>query len=512
MDTLSNLHRPSLVMKALEGLPSRIDRTYDQAMQRISDASQFKAEAMNFISWVVYAYRPLSVREIEHATATLAGQRDFEADDVINADVLCSWCAGLVVIDAGFVKLVHWTAQDYFEDSKRKWFPNAPTSLPRNCLTYLLFDAFLEGPCSGDDESSAIERRGKEFPLLGYASVYWGRHLRDSPGSDLEEIAMEFLLSRPHRATAAQMLWYAAARDAATWEAKYSASSLHLASFFGLESIVSQLLELGHNPNIQDSVGVTPLMYASTQGYCNVVARLLQADAHINEKCHRGITSLHRAILHNHARVVEVLLGYKELDVNAIETSLSNLTPFILAINNGLHGIVEQLLTRQDISLVSEDKVAFVWAAFLGQLEVVKVMLRDPRVDINKPDRHDRTALRDASCEGHVEIVKVLLAAGADPEKKDFNGGTPLLRAIDCDRVTVVVVLLRYGVNLHTPDLFGRTLVHGAAINNRYVISRLLLDHSAGIDINAQGHDGRTALHDTAYEGKYSLPSYSICH
>ena len=46
--------------------------------------------------------------------------------------------------------------------------------------------------------------------------------------------------------------------------------------------------------------------------------------------------------------------------------------------------------------------------------------------DINLPDKEDCTPLFIASREGHVEVVKELVRAGAGPNKAANNGYTPL--------------------------------------------------------------------------------------
>ena len=47
-------------------------------------------------------------------------------------------------------------------------------------------------------------------------------------------------------------------------------------------------------------------------------------------------------------------------------------------------------------------------------VEAVKTQLEDKRTDVNARDERGRTALLIAAEEGHVEIVKLLLKAGAD--------------------------------------------------------------------------------------------------
>ncbi|KID73321.1 hypothetical protein MBR_07197, partial [Metarhizium brunneum ARSEF 3297] len=52
-------------------------------------------------------------------------------------EVIGSVCAGLVTIDkdSDTVRLVHYTAQTYFERSWTEFFPGAHTNLAKLCLT-----------------------------------------------------------------------------------------------------------------------------------------------------------------------------------------------------------------------------------------------------------------------------------------------------------------------------------------------------------------------------------------
>jgi hypothetical protein len=77
-----------------------------------------------------------------------------------------------------------------------------------------------------------------------------------------------------------------------------------------------------------------------------------------------------------------------------------------------------------------------------GDLPAVTSLL-DQGADVNAKFRYGTTALFKAAERGHVEIVKLLLARGADVTVKDtFYGATAMSWALDSDRVEVVTVLL----------------------------------------------------------------------
>jgi hypothetical protein len=78
-----------------------------------------------------------------------------------------------------------------------------------------------------------------------------------------------------------------------------------------------------------------------------------------------------------------------------------------------------------------------------GDLAATTALL-DQGADVNAKFRYGATALFKAAERGHVEIVKLLLARGADATVKDtFYGATAMTWALDGDHLEVVDVLLK---------------------------------------------------------------------
>ena len=72
---LARLHMDSLIGKlnarqvraALENLPEGMDGTYDEAMERVERQDDRRKQlARRVLSWITYAVRPLSVKELQH--------------------------------------------------------------------------------------------------------------------------------------------------------------------------------------------------------------------------------------------------------------------------------------------------------------------------------------------------------------------------------------------------------------------------------------------------------------
>ena len=507
MDSLSTKLRPSSVLNALKNLPTEIDSTYDQAMERIqSMPSDHRDIAQCFLSWIAYTDRALTVPEIEHATVTYLMLEDGEEtsaiddDDIISANDLSSMCAGLVTVEGERILLVHYTAVTYLDNTREKWFPNAYAKLAKSCLTYLLFDAFDTGACAGESEDAEFEQRDRDFPLLGYASLWWGRFAHHVEDSDLADMAMDFLSRKPHVDASVQALWYTDTTDALTWNAKTGATALHLAAYFGLTKLVADILEEAPNVDVQDSLGNTAMMYAAVEGHHMVVAQLLEAGASVNIRGHNGSNALHRIAWRDHADVVEILLRRDELDVNVGDPSQRSHNALMLAAIYGNVRVVKLLLGRDDLRPNWRiDKTALMYAAMEDQPEIVKLLLSDARVSINDRDNFGATALMLAAYNGCESIVEALLDVDADAEITDGTeegGGTPLLRAIDSDHLPVVRLFLKRNVNHTSKDRYDRTLLHGAAVNGRNAILQLLLEQAPDLDVNAQDINGRVALHD----------------
>ena len=85
--------------------------------------------------------------------------------------------------------------------------------------------------------------------------------------------------------------------------------------------------------------------------------------------------------------------------------------------------------------------------------------------DPHSKDKWGRTALHYAS--GRTwELVKILLEAGADPNAVDEDGLTPLHLACaeetewyifgNCDPVSIIELLIKYGANIHLRNRWGR--------------------------------------------------------
>jgi hypothetical protein len=198
---------------------------------QLSDQEELAKEAL---SWITCAKRLLTTLELQHALAVKVGQEEFDEGNKPDIEDIISVCAGLVTVDeeSGIIRLVHYTTQEYFERTQKKWFPSAEFDITAICVTYLSFNVFRSGFCHTD---SSFEERLSLNLLYDYTAHYWGRHARQA--SSLHPKVLEFLQCTIKIEAAAQALL---ARKLHSFHYNYSQevpkqiTGLHLAAFFGI--------------------------------------------------------------------------------------------------------------------------------------------------------------------------------------------------------------------------------------------------------------------------------------
>jgi ankyrin repeat protein len=101
-------------------------------------------------------------------------------------------------------------------------------------------------------------------------------------------------------------------------------------------------------------------------------------------------------------------------------------------------------------------------------------------------------ALHFASLGGRLEVVRLLLMQeGVDVNRKDFNGDSPLCVASCHGHEAVVEVLITAGADANTQNRWGNTALMGASLSGHTAIVRRLIE--AGARVN-QAMNGWTAL------------------
>ena len=124
-------------------------------------------------------------------------------------------------------------------------------------------------------------------------------------------------------------------------------------------------------------------------------------------------------------------------------------------------------------------------AIAVDRLDIVKLLLAKG-ADINIKS-FDDTLLHVAATHGSGELVELLLAQGADVNARDSIGSTPLNTAVHNENYAAVKTLLTRGADINTKRQGGYTALHSAKSKE---MAEILI--AAGARIEDRDDDGDT--------------------
>jgi ankyrin repeat protein len=193
------------------------------------------------------------------------------------------------------------------------------------------------------------------------------------------------------------------------------------------------------------------LIEAASRGDLAGVQRSLDSGAPLEARDSSGRTALLAATQGGHVAVARLLIE-RGADVNA-QDSIQD-SAFLLAGARGHAQIVRAALPRADPKVLNRyGGTALIPACHYGHVETVRVLLewKGPnRVPVDHINRLGWTALLEAIILGdggarHTEIVRLLLAHGANANLADREGVSPLAHARQRREQAIVGLLLQAG-------------------------------------------------------------------
>jgi uncharacterized protein len=232
--------------------------------------------------------------------------------------------------------------------------------------------------------------------------------------------------------------------------------------------MVALLIEKGARVN-QSTTYNTALMHAASGGHLDIAKLLLAKGAEVNAQTDEG-TALMNAVNRGNPEMVKLLLDHGA-NLNAKHRSGNTL-----------------LIMSADRSFVEMNAKAG-GPPPVDSSEIMRLLLAKG-ANPNEVGPYGRTALMEA---GSATKVALLLARGAQLNTKDEEGGTALTRAVDRGDLPVVEALLKAGaVGLNAQNTDGETLLMRAVREDRRDLTKLLL--AQGADPNLIDVLGDTAL------------------
>lgn len=237
----------------------------------------------------------------------------------------------------------------------------------------------------------------------------------------------------------------------------------------------------GVNVNEAGPDGTTAIMYASANDDIELVRALIKAGANVKLKNQFGTSAITEAAIIGSAPILDVLL---KAGADPNFRNPEGETPLMAAARSGNIEAAKRLLDAKAEINAKEGwggQTALMWAAAQGQAEMVKflaskgadlnlhgVVRQWERKTITEPRPKDMnkggfTALIYAAREGCTECAKKLLAAGADPDLQDPDGMTALNMALFNLHFETAAAIVKGGADLNRWDLYGRSPIYMAA-------------------------------------------------
>lgn len=153
-----------------------------------------------------------------------------------------------------------------------------------------------------------------------------------------------------------------------------------------------------------------------------------------------------------------------------------------------------------------QDREPLYFAAQHNSLDCAKVLIEHGDAAISASSKMDgATALHKAAVEGHEEMVRLLLTAGADVDVLDIEGLRPLNWAIQACRFSVVQLLLNNGASTAARTHKGFTALQRAVTSGSPQIVKLIAERGGRAAVDADAPFGIRALHQAAYDDKVEI-------
>lgn len=255
----------------------------------------------------------------------------------------------------------------------------------------------------------------------------------------------------------------------------------------------------------KDGGGLTAMVLAAREGCLECVENLAASGADVNQTTLYGWSPLLTATQNRHYKLAEWLLDH---GANPNLANKGGWTPLYLATDNrniesGDYPVRKPDLDHLDYIKYLIDKGANVNARICGTQSTPKECKGDTtetRTNFTMQWLFEdgATPFLRAAQSGDVELMKLLLAHGADPKIATAHNDTALAVASGIgwvegvtfewsqkDTDEAVKMCLDAGIDVNAQDDQGRTALHGAAHKGRTEVIQMLVDHGA----NLQAHD-----------------------
>lgn len=510
-------------------MPRGLSGAYAGALKRIlNNEEPARGLALRALLWITNCKKPLTKPQLLEVLALEEGMSSMDDDERLDPDIpLTTDCADLLVLKDGHYTLLHASLGDFLRslsetpveglDGYRDLQVQAPQLLAENCITFLKFDVFGNGPMPSKD---ALAELFEKHPFLEYAGVFWGDHLREALGSGadgLRDVACNLI-----RATNTRRLLHQIYTDnlsdigvdISPFPFPPGTTPLHLLSIFGLSELLKEFSPDEIDINQPDGFGYWPIDQASANRHRIMCSWILDRHGNIvsgsdqsSDRSCNSSTWLVGACVRNHwTDLLSLLLDLGQPTISDTKGS----TAINLAAELGHADIVEHLLlsgAHPDTRDRYTGNTPLISAATYKHMDVMRRLLQHSA----KPSLqawNGCTALHLVSRYGGVQMAAELLNSGANIEARKDGSLTPLHEAASGGSETMVTFLLDRGADKEARTFRGQTPLLLATQEGRTGALRVLLD--VGADVKAVDNVGSNVLHTAAKRGQAETMAFLL--
>ncbi len=291
-------------------------------------------------------------------------------------------------------------------------------------------------------------------------------------------------------------------------------SAYLIATSEGYVDLLELALSHGARVDATDGYDGTGVIRAAERGHGDVVGRLVREGVPVDHVNNLGWTGLHEAIIlgdggPRYLDTVRVLVA-SGADVT-LPSARDGVRPIDHAGSRGYDAIAHLLSLAE---AADHDQVArsaadrrLLAAAAAGDADAVALALR-AGAHLETRDAHRRTPLLLASTHDRIEVARVLVALGADPDALDDRHDTPWLVTGVTGSVPMLEALLPAHPDLTLRNRYGGVSVIPASERGHVAYVRRVTE--TDIDVNHVNDLGWTALLEAVILGDGSEPYQQI--
>jgi ankyrin repeat protein len=504
IQSLCSMKTDHAILEALADLPKDLSETFARILHKSGSLDpSLQAKTLQV---VLAAQRSLTTAELKEALSVVPGNANWDPSKTLNhvrSALACCGCLLIVDEEELTVRLVHHSVKQHI--LRGSSINEARRTLANIVVTYLGYNVF-ETQLSNVNACSITAGSASSRILQNTIS-----------SSTTRSLAMKLLRSRKETSFDLNKV-IAEMRGSSISNQQNRFDFYEYAKAYWLEHIlhVSERDKFIHQ--------------LSTKLIQNRASEL-----HVLDRNPRKYYRL--AAMSGNGSLLEYMLHFRNMDAGAIDGSI----PLIWAVDCGDRDLVTLVLNMTNVDVNAVDRsglstTALTLAVIRKNKDILELLLRDARVDVNCKDGFGGTAITIAASSSTKDIVELILGTGkVDVNARNDRGKSAIIIAVEGQWQDTVELLLgtgevdanaqesaimiaaRYGhrgivqlllrtgkVNVnakHDEDVSA--IIVAAKYGHRGIVQMLLKRED--ILVNAQSRDGQSALMEAALKGDTDL-------